>query len=411
MRFDTIELKEKFRVWSLFALACFPLVDFLLRKLPLVGSVWDKAAFLGLLLLALGRWLAGTQIEQLPFHRMLKAFIALGVAYLVMHLSTFAIDLEGFRAIYWYSFYAFILPFVIEEDMARRLVKVSLYAGFLIALHGVYQFIVAEPIPRHWADAAENLRTRVFSVFGSPNIMGAYMNVMIVTAAGMAWSVWRNPNKTQRWFYLLLALTAAASLIFTNTRGAWLSLFGALVIISVLFDRRMLIAILVLGGVAMLIPQIQSRFEQLFSGLYWMKAMKDGRIYRWMLTYDVIRHNPLFGLGMGHFGGAVAARNFGTMYVDNYYAKTMAELGLVGLSLMLATFFTVMKNLYARFFKAIRTRQDGPLLLGMYTGLLALLIHNAFENVFEVPAMNFLFWFYVALIVILTRPRKEEASA
>ncbi|HEU4964774.1 MAG TPA: O-antigen ligase family protein [Bacilli bacterium] len=414
MRFDTIELKDKFRVWALFALAFFPLVDYLLRQLPLigfVGSIWDKALFLGLLVLALGRFFAGVQIEQLSFHKWLKAFIALGVAYLVMHISTFAVDFEGFRAIYWYSFYAFILPFVVDEKLAPRLVHASVLAGFVIAIHGVYQYILPVPIPPNWTDAAEHVRTRVFSVFGSPNIMGAYMNLIFATAAGMSWGAFRNKHGKLGWFFLLIALTALASLLFTNTRGAWLALFGALVVTSVLFDRRMLIAIVVVGVVAMFVPQIQSRFEQLFSTLYWTKALKDGRLYRWMTTYDVIRHNPLFGFGMGHFGGAVAARNYGTMYVDNYYAKTMAELGLIGLSMMLTLFVTIMKNLYTRFFKSIRTRQDGPLLLGMYTGLLAVLIQNAVENVFEVPAMNFLFWFFVSLIVIMTRPRKEEKAA
>lgn len=416
MKTDRLKLlkTDRLKLWSLIALAFFPIVDFLLRRIPLLGSVlgptWDKLILLGLAALALGRYLAGERLEPLPYHRVLKAFILLGIAYLAIDLPGFSVDFEGFRAVYWYSLFAFVLPFAADKELARKLVRYTLYAGFLISLHGIYQYITKAPMPAGWVDAGETVRTRVYSVFGSPNIMGSYLIMIFPMAAGMAWAA---RSHKERLFFGCVALAALASLVFTNTRGAQLALFAALVITSLLFDRRMFVLVLAGGVAAMFVPQIQQRFVQLldFGGLYWVKAAKDGRIARWLSAYDVVRYNPFFGAGLGHFGGAVAARNFGVNYVDNYYAKTMAEMGLVGLFAMLALFFTIARNLHSRIFKPLKARPDWPLLLGMFTAVIAVLIQNAVENVFEVPAMNFLFWFVVTMTVILTGAEKEGDAA
>ncbi|MFC4769484.1 O-antigen ligase family protein [Effusibacillus consociatus] len=398
---------ERLKYWSLVALAFFPIVDFLLRKVPFLGSVWDDLILVGLAALALGRYLAGDRFEQLPYHRILTGFILLGIAYLAIGLSTFTIDLEGFRAIYTYSFYAFILPFLIDKDLAGKLIRYSLYAGLIIGLHGVYQYITKAPMPPGWVDATETVRTRAYSIFGSPNIMGSYMIMMFPMAAGMAWA---SRSTKERLFFGFVAFITLAALLFTFTRGAWLALFVALTVTAALFNRRLLILILIGAVAALLIPQIQDRIFNLFDPLYWQKAARDGRIARWLTAYDAMRYNPFFGAGMGHFGGAVAARHFDIRYVDNYYMKTLAEMGLLGLSVMLALFGTVIRNLYTRIFKPLQARQEWPLLLGMFTSVLAVLVQNAVENVFEVPAMNFLFWFIVSLTVILTGSSEKEAS-
>lgn len=395
---------ERIQNYSLFALAFFPLTDFVLRELPgklaLLGAVWDKLILIFLAAWAVKAYLEGTRIEQEPYHKILKLFLALGVVYVFINLSDFSIGFEGFRAVYLYSLYAFILPLVVKQETAMKLIRASLYCLLLISLYGIYQFIVKTHIPSNWVDAAETVRTRVFTVFGSPNIMGSYTVLMFPIAAGMALTV---RSTKGRFFYAFIAAITAASLAFTYTRGAWMALLVALLVVSALLDKRLLILILVACGAAMLLHPIRQRVTELFTPLYWMKASSDGRIYRWLTTYDIIRENPLFGHGLGHYGGAVAARHYDTIYVDNYYAKTMAEMGLLGLGMMLTLFVTLLRNLYSRIFKPLRSRSYWPLLIGMYTGVLGVLVHNAVENVFEVPAMNFLFWFFVSMIVILTR--------
>lgn len=402
---------DTFIKWGLPALAMFPLIDFLLRKIPVisfVGSVWDKLILMVLAAVAFNRYLLGERMEQLPYHRMLKAFILLGVAYLAMDLSSFSVDFEGFRAVYWYSFYAFVLPFLVDQKEAKQLVRFSLIAAMLISLHGIYQYIVKAPmLSSSWVDAGEHVRTRVYSVFGSPNIMGSYMILMFPTAAGMAVA---SRSRKERLFYGFIAATTLAALVFTFTRGAWMALFAALVVMAIFFDKRLLLLILLAAAAAMFVPQIQRRVLELFTPLYWFKSAQDGRIARWMRAYDIIRHNPLFGAGLGHFGGAVAARNFSSIYADNYYAKTLGEMGILGLTAMLTLFITMMRNLYKRIFQPLRAHRDWPLLLGMFTGLLALLVQCAVENVFEVPAMNFMFWFFATLLVILTRSSVKEGS-
>ena len=61
---------------------------------------------------------------------------------------------------------------LLNKGQARALVNWLVILGTLVALHGVYQYIIGVPIPENWVDSAETVRTRVFSIVGSPQRPG-----------------------------------------------------------------------------------------------------------------------------------------------------------------------------------------------------------------------------------------------
>ncbi|UOF91071.1 O-antigen ligase family protein [Fodinisporobacter ferrooxydans] len=405
--------RERIVTWGWMLLACYPLVDFVLRNTPIirsthVGSVWDKLILLIFGFFFIKESIEGRQVKLPPFYKAVLAFMLLGVGYMMMDLSEPSLTFEGWRAVFLYMFVVFLAPFFIDAQFAKRLLQASLWTGVLIALIAVYQWIVKAPIPAGWVDAGEHVRTRAYSIFGSPNVLGSYLVLMFPIAAGLALT--KGYTGKQRLIYGGMALLFAAALFMTYTRGAWMALFIALLVIGALVDKRLFIGIVLAAIAVSFVPQIHARVSELFTPLYWKKAALNGRIARSLLTYDVMRKNPLFGAGLGHYGGAVAARHFGTMYSDNYYAKTLAEMGLLGLFSFVALLFKVARDIYRHIWKRMIWKHGKFIEAGLYTGILAVMIHNAVENIFEVPAMNFLFWFMVSLIFIISREVTGQTS-
>jgi O-antigen ligase len=173
----------------------------------------------------------------------------------------------------------------------------------------------------------------------------------------------------------------------------------------IFFDKRFFVVFLV--GVVLVgafVPQVTTRFTQLFSPTYLEKSTNDGRIARWSNAYDQMRTSPVFGVGLGHYGGAVGARNFGTTYVDSYVFKTVAETGLLGLGLFGWLIVAIFRGIH-RYWRSLRAVDMSKYYTvgGVYAGLLAVMFHNGVENIFEMPFMN-LFWWLLAGALLALNP-------
>ncbi len=383
----------------LYALVAYPWVDAALRRLPIAaaGSFWDEAIFALGLLLILQRRRSGKPLRSSPLLRPMGLFLAISVAILLADLRHLSIGLEGLRATFEYMVAVFLALNLIDDlEEARRCSYVLIGLGSLAALHGIYQYATHAPMPESWISVTETLRTRAYSIVGSPNGLGDYLALLVPLALG-----WARYEK-RRWLRLVLLAAAGVlglGLLLTFSRGAWLALVGAIMVVALSFDRRLLAAALAAAVIlSVAVPPISRRVGQLASRHYWQRSMVyGGRLYRWNQAYEQLAHAPLTGAGMGQFGGAVAARRMGVMYSDNYYAKTAAEAGVVGL----AAFIVLMAAcgwLGFRTFRALRGRPEQALALGLWGALLVVIFHNAVENIFEIPFINVYFWFLAGLL-------------
>ena len=90
-----------------------------------------------------------------------------------------------------------------------------------------------------------------------------------------------------------------------------------------------------------------NRITYLFTADYLAASRRAGRVIRWSKGLKLLQEsNPVLGFGLGRFGGAVAMQNkvieetkdFSYFYMDNYYLKTLVEMGYLGLA---ALFFFI----------------------------------------------------------------------
>ncbi len=318
------------------------------------------------------------------------------------------IAVEGVRVYVEYILWFFVAGnLLLNKKQARALVNWLIALGALVAVHGVYQYVIGVEIPTTWLDAAESsVRTRVFSIVGSPNVLGSFLVLLIPVTLSQLFSA---RSRQQKLYYILCLLPMCLSLVFTYSRGAWLAMAGAFVIYGMIYNWRILLALFATAFAApRLIPGISSRIGYMLSPAYILSSTRAGRVARWNMAIDKMVSRPLTGEGFGRFGGAVAARHIpSSNYVDNFYLKTAAESGILGLASLVWLYLHGVRcvlNSYRRLTDPYLKGLAG----GLIAGLMGVLLHNVVENIFEVPMMATYFWLLLGMTAALPHLEGQE---
>lgn len=397
-------------LWLVFS---YIIVDYGLRRSPATAfwaGNWDEL----LLIFAALAWpvqmaLRGRLVYRLtPLDLPILLYLAAATFLFLVRSPQPGIAIEGIRVYVEYIFWFFVAANLMQNKrQARALVNGLVALGTLVAIHGVYQYIIGVQIPTTWLDATESgVRTRVFSIVGSPNVLGSFLVLVIPITVSQVLSA---RSRLLKYLYVLCLTPMALSLIFTYSRGAWLAMAGAFVIYGLIYNWRILLA---LGAAAYaapkLIPGISSRIAYMLSPAYLLSSARAGRVARWNMALDKLKNHPLTGEGFGRFGGAVAARHIpSSHYVDNFYLKTAAESGIIGLAALVWLFVSGVRcalNSYRRLTDPYLKGLAG----GLIAGLLGVLLHNGVENIFEVPMMSTYFWFLLGMTAALPHLEGQE---
>ncbi|NCB41864.1 MAG: hypothetical protein EOM59_04515 [Clostridia bacterium] len=416
--------------WFLILFALYLPLEYLIRDVvgfSLLSSLWEEL-FIGLAMIII---LWRTMLKQSnSFSRantievMIILFFAVGLLLMTLNRPFPSVALAGYRAQVEYMVW-FLLILRLTEDKADAKALCYAFAGtvFVLCLHGIYQYIIGVEIPDSWTSNTEmGVRTRVFSITGSPNIFGS---LIVMAAPTMAALVYSCQKTFWKLFYLGCTVLMCLCILFTFSRGAWVGLIVAVIIFSLYVDKRLLgMMAAAMAAILVLVPSITSRLTYLFTSDYAQASAIGGRTLRWEVGHNLLMENsPWLGFGLGRFGGAVAMNNqlldqteeFKYFYMDNYYLKTLVEMGFVGLIIFLLLLAVLAvyglravyrSGLYYRGDKRadpfIRNIGNTKLLsAGIFSGLSGVLTHCYFENIFEEPYMMSYFWGLAAILIYL----------
>jgi O-antigen ligase len=281
------------------------------------------------------------------------------------------------------------------------------FIGGLIGLHGIYQYFTHAEMPSYWADQSEvNITTRVFSIIGSPNILGALMVLILPVSISFVFSEKKIFKKI---IFIGTTLAMCGTLVFTASRSAWIGFVVAMAVYFWMKDKRLIVLLVILVFAAYAIsPTISSRVNYLLSPDYWASSATGGRVARYTQGFQLLRQNPWFGVGLGWFGGAVA-QNYkipDAFYVDSYFIKIAVEMGLVGLCSFIYLIYNALAWGARSVFRA--SDENKSLTQGIFAGMVGVIIPNFVENVFEVPMMVAYFWIFAAILIYLGKWLKAE---
>ncbi len=392
--------------------ALFTVIEFILRDViaqPLIASIWDEAA----LLLCFGLWLykwfvhkKQTPYRSSPLDISLIMFMLVAVVLLFIAAPNFSIGVEGFRVVVQYMFWFFVITQLLKTPQgAKRVLNIVILTGLLVALYGIYQFAVGVEIPAHWVDLAEgSVRTRSFSIFTTPNMLAGYLSLLIPISVGLFFG---EKNIKRKAYYGSVIACMGLALLFTMSRGGWIFCFCAMLFYVFMKNKKLIVPTLIFMGALFIlavifVPSVANRILYLFSSDYFASSSTGGRVYRTVVGYDLFLKHPVFGMGLGQFGGSVALSHGlnNSFSMDNYYLKTLVEMGLIGFVALLALLFNTFYKSYKAISK-IQNQEQQNWAIGILSGLVCVILYNLTENMLEIPLLSSYFWMLAGVLMFL----------
>jgi O-antigen ligase len=260
---------------------------------------------------------------------------------------------------------------------------------------------------------------RAFGTFGQPNPFGGFMGLLtpvaLMAAAGYAlrlWGQWKSRQSVSRLtlvlliFYLLSSGIMLVGIICSWSRGAWLGLGGAFLVILIALPRRNWLGLLLLligaAGLGLvwftdllphsIIDRLSSSTQELFAfeDVRGIDITPDNyavaeRLAHWQAALNMASYHPWLGIGLGNYEAAYPAYQLLNWseplgHAHNYYLNILAEAGILGLLAYGKVWLSIIAMSWrARKHPDLLARSVIVGLLGTWTYLL---IHSFFDNLY-----------------------------
>lgn len=213
----------------------------------------------GLLVVASVLWLAaqGRNGTRRPVSRLSVALLAmLGALALATALSQGrAVSLESFL-----KTATAVVAFLVLEQLLRTRRQVELVLAAVLG-SAVFPLVIGayQALSGNYSRSADGLG-RISGTLVHPNSFGFFLVIIITLAV----AVLPHVRTGQRWLLSMLVVACGVELLLTYSRGGWVTLLLALLVIGILQSRVLLLAIPVaVGAVLLLLPNVAVRFTDL----------------------------------------------------------------------------------------------------------------------------------------------------
>jgi O-antigen ligase len=208
---------------------------------------------------------------------------------------------------------------------------------------------------------------------GYANALGGLCAIGLAVVAVLGWRLRRHPLAAGLALVAAVLLTAALAL--TSSRGSWASLAAALLVAAAgRWRARAALAV----GAALVSLSVLTAFTT-------ASRVLQARGDYWHAAWQVAKHHPLGGSGAGTFDlGWAAYGDLGrwgeALDAHGLYLETLAELGIVGLVLIL--------GLVVPAAAALRSDRLPLGAIAALAGAIAYLVHTGLDWDWEMPAVT-----------------------
>ncbi|HWO93361.1 MAG TPA: O-antigen ligase family protein [Dehalococcoidia bacterium] len=333
------------------------------------------------------------KVSELPLTQPFLALLAVLAFGLSYSQDTLAAVQDWVRMLGSFMLYVLMVSVLTNDTRRASLIRALLLSAIIPLVVGVYQLATGS------GDDYTQGFIRIQGTFVHPSPYAFYLLTVLPFAAALAGHA--RPGWS-RLGLILMAGTAAASVLFTFTRIAWLGLVLTLLVLT-RAKRWMLLA--VLGGVVLVYvfaPAVQDRLSDATSE----SGSGTWRLEQWqaVLALPSVAQYPT-GLGLG------AVESLTGIETHNDYLKMLVEGGILGFAALLWLYISLFKHTIAatrlaesRFHQAIAT------------AFLAVLVARAAmcvsDNIIGIPVVEWYFWSLAGLTVALVpRPNDRPTRA
>ena len=323
------------------------------------------------------------------------------------------------------------LVFMDSPARLRLVVRVITVFGFLLALYGMFQYFL-NPAQIYWFRQPKYAVP--FGPFINRHHFAAYMELTLALPLGLLVS--GAVAVERRLLYLFAIMIMSAALVLTGSRGGILSLGAEVLFIAAIAglvrrkDKReadeaeaaesrvraalvrvslgfALVAALLVGAVFL---GGEESLARLF-GTVNADDPTSGRTQFWQGTWEVIKHHPWLGAGLGAFSLAYTRYDVlnGATRLEqahNDYLQILADAGLAGGVLGLIFLFALFRHGVARLNSQDKFRRG--VAAGALAGCFAVLVHSFFDFSLHMTSNALLFLVLAALATLNGRVEDDK---
>lgn len=327
---------------------------------------------------------------------------------------------------------AWLLPVLIKnEQRLRQVVYILLASAFFVSAFGIFQFLGDMVGLPETITGLRDLYTK--EVLGFPRIQSTayeplYFANYLLIPLGVALALFLSKSRViKHSFLLVLLLTGGISFVLTVSRGAYLGLAAALVVISVYFFKRvftlrnLIIIPLTVVVIWWVVVQTlgfggeifnQDKFQEHVSGVFFGASYNE-RIYTFEQASTAWSEHPIIGIGVGAFGPYTSSHPYvvptdGWRIVNNELIEILAETGILGLaSFLLFALFLIVRSIHA--IRIVKNDTLRALMIGLLAAWIGVLVqYQTFSTLYIMHV-----WFLVGLMIvvqqmILSKPQNIE---
>jgi hypothetical protein len=366
-----------------------------------------------LLLIVAFSWLAKTAVNKelglalkTPLNRPILAYVAAtAIATLVGYMTGTVNGLGGFfyvlKYVEYFVVYYMVVNNLVDRQQAWRLVTAAFLVAVIVSLIGLTQ------IP-----SGERVSAPFEGKEGEPNTFGGYLLLLMAVAGGIALETTR--LRTRMVWVGLVALMAIP-FVFTLSRTSYVGAIPAVLGLAALSSRRRVIigalAILVVISPLVLtlfpdtvVKRVRYTFEPergqptVRVGAVGFDPSTSARLISVQQALDGFARRPILGYGVTGFG-----------FMDQQFARTLVETGIVGLATFLWLMWVVLRA-GIESYRVLRLPEERGLALGFVAGTLGLLGHAVGANTFIIVRVMEPFWFFAAVVVALPGLAAAESA-
>lgn len=341
---------------------------------------------------------------------LLMAFI---VIYFLAALTSFA---RGKSLAIWAVYLAFMATYFLiihlirsRKDLHRLLVTFVL-SGLAVCLYGIAQYVFGWDTAQAWMDEEmfSDIKMRIYSTLGNPNVLGEYILLVLPAAIGLFWT---GKGFWQKATYLGITGVLFVALILTFSRGCWVGLlFAAAIFITFAAGKLWGLGLVALPVLPALLPEsIINRFTSIGD-------MKDSstsyRVYIWMGTLAMIRDFWVSGIGMGaeaftqvypfySYSGIVAPHS------HNLFLQILVESGIVGIVIFGLILLLFIKKMVVGYqWGGGKGAPLSTMITALSAGIGGFLLQGMFDNCFYNYRVMLVFWMVLAMAMACTTVAK-----
>lgn len=316
-----------------------------------------------------------------------------------------------------------VINVVRSKERLQIIVGALILAGFLAALVGIVLYFLPDSLTvrllstlrvvryptgsgvLRYIEDNPDMPLRATSTSIDPNVLGGMLIFTGTLAAAQALA--RRPMLSRKWFILSLVVIVTCMGL-TFSRGSFVGLGVAFMLLGILRYRRMLWIGLIILACLFLLPSSQIYVQHFARGLYGEDLATQMRFGEYRDALTLISRYPWLGVG---FAGTPDIDTY--LGVSSVYLIVAEKMGLIGLTAFLSVLVTFVIRFLRTFPLCSRDWELDPLLLGTCVAVSGAMVAGLVDHYLfnlDFPHASALLWLMLGLGTVSIELVREKRA-